>query len=48
MNKVKHPKKPCTFRLTEEAIALIDRKARELGVSQAAIIEMAVREFVKK
>lgn len=36
------------FRLTPETIAAIKELAKKLGVSQADIVEMAVREFVKK
>lgn len=37
-----------TFRLTPEAIELIKQWAKKLGVSQAAIMEMAIREFSEK
>lgn len=32
------------FRLTPEAIALIKKLAKKLGVSQADIVEMAIRK----
>jgi hypothetical protein len=42
------PKQSRNFRLSPEALALIRELAERLGVSQAAILEMAVREFAKK
>lgn len=36
-----------SFRLTPEAIALIKELAEKLGVSQADIVEMAVRKLAK-
>lgn len=36
-------KQPVSFRLTPEAIKLIKKLAKNLGVSQASIIEIAVR-----
>lgn len=47
-NQVMRNKEAVSFRLTPEAIALIKELAKRLGVSQADIVEMAVREFVKK
>lgn len=41
-------KKATNFRLTPEALALILRIAEKLGVSQASVIEMAVRELARK
>ena len=41
-------KQAISFRLTPEAIALIKELAKKLGVSQADIIEMAVRKFAKQ
>ncbi|MHB1677902.1 MAG: ribbon-helix-helix protein, CopG family [Sulfuriferula sp.] len=37
-----------SFRLSEEAIRLIKLLAEKKGVSQASIIEMALREMAKK
>lgn len=34
--------------ITEEAIALIRALARHLGISQNAVLELAVREFAEK
>ncbi len=41
-------KEAISFRLTPEAIALIKELAKNLGVSQADIIEMAVRKLAKQ
>jgi PIN domain nuclease of toxin-antitoxin system len=41
-------KTPTSFRLSEEARALIERISATLGISQAAVIEMAVRQLAKK
>lgn len=40
-------KEAISFRLTPEAIALIKELAKKLGVSQADIVEMAVRKLAK-
>lgn len=40
--------KQTSLRLTPEAMALLKELARKLGVTQAAIIEMAIREFADK
>jgi predicted DNA-binding protein len=37
-------KESISFRLTPEAIALIKQLAKKLGVSQADIVEMAIRK----
>ncbi len=37
------PKKAQTFRLTEETIAAVRSLSERLGLSQAGVIEMAVR-----
>ncbi|MHB8848579.1 MAG: ribbon-helix-helix protein, CopG family [Burkholderiales bacterium] len=37
-----------SFRLSEEAIRLIKLLAEKKGVSQASIIELAIREMAKK
>ena len=44
----KRMKNSTSFRLSEEAIRLIKLLAEEKGVSQAAIIEMALREMAKR
>ena len=36
------------YRLTPEAIALVKELAEKLGVSQADVVEMAIRKFVKQ
>lgn len=41
-------KQATSIRLTPEAKRLIKELAKKLGVSQAAIIEMAIREFADK
>ncbi len=38
-------KKAISFRLSEQAIDLIRRLAAKLGISQVAVLEMAVRKF---
>lgn len=37
-----------SFRLTEDAIRLLKLLAEKKGVSQASIIELAIREMAKK
>ena len=41
-------KESTSIRLTPEAKRLLRELAKKLGVSQAAIMEMAVREFAEK
>lgn len=41
-------KEAISFRLTPEAIAIIKELAKKLGVSQADVIEMAVRKLEKQ
>jgi predicted DNA-binding protein len=41
-------KQPTSFRLSEEALRLLKLLADAKGVSQASIIEMAVREMARK
>jgi predicted transcriptional regulator len=41
------PKRSTTFRLTDHARALILRLAEKLGVSQTAVLELAVRKLAK-
>ncbi len=41
-------KKPVAFRFTEEAVRLLKALAEAKGVSQAAILEIAIREAAKK
>jgi hypothetical protein len=41
-------KEPISFRLTPEAIRLIKEMAKKLGVSQADVIEMAVRKLAEQ
>lgn len=40
--------KQTSLRLTPEAMALLKLLAKNLGVTQAAIIEMSIREFAEK
>lgn len=41
-------KQPTSFRLSEEAIRLLKLLADAKGISQASVIEMAIREMAKK
>lgn len=41
-------KKKTSYALTEKAIALIKEIAKDLGIPQAAVIEMAVRMWAKE
>jgi predicted transcriptional regulator len=41
-------KQPTSFRLSPEALSLIRELAEKLGVSQAAVLEMAVRKMAKE
>lgn len=41
-------KKPTSFRLSDEAKELIKKLSEHLGISEAAIIEMAVRLLAKR
>lgn len=36
------------YRITQVAIDLVIEKSKELGVSKADVVEMAIREFAKK
>ena len=40
-------KYPTSFRLSKDALALLRSCAKKLGISQVAVLEMAIREFVK-
>lgn len=40
-------KKPTSFRLTPEAIRLLARLAKRKGVTQTAIIELALRRMAE-
>ena len=42
-----NPKTIKNFRLTDEAIELLEKLSGERGISQAAVIEQAVREFAR-
>ena len=44
----KAPKTPNSFRLSEDALRILRTLAEYLGVSQAAVIEMALRELARK
>jgi predicted transcriptional regulator len=41
-------KQPTSFRVSEEALRLLRLLAELKGVSQAAIIEMAIRDMARK
>jgi hypothetical protein len=41
-------KKKTSFCLTTTCLAILRRLARRLGISQAAVVEQAVREFEEK
>ena len=41
-------KHPTSFRLSEKALALLNELAGALGLSQAAVIELAIRELARK
>lgn len=38
---------PMSFRLSPEAVRLIKRLSDEMGISQAAVLEIATREMFK-
>ena len=42
------PKQPTSVRLSDDAKRLLERIAARLGVSQAAVIELAIREKAKR
>lgn len=42
------PKQPFHTRLSEEALRLLKTLAEQKGISQTAVIELAVRELAKK
>ena len=45
MNQRKRPRKlQASFRLSDEAMARLRARAKSLGISQAAVLEMLVRE----
>ena len=39
---------PFSLRISDDASALLTKLAAKLGVSKAAVFEMAIREFAKK
>jgi hypothetical protein len=41
-------KNPTSYRLSEEALALIDRLAEALGISRTSVVEMAVRQLARR
>lgn len=45
---VGNPKTMKNFRLSGEAIELLEKLSAERGISQAAVIEQAVRDFSRK
>jgi predicted transcriptional regulator len=40
-------KTPVALRLSDEAVRLLDRLSRTLGVSKTAIVEQAIRAFAR-
>lgn len=38
-------KQPRTFRLSQEALALLEQRSNRLGLSKAGILELSIREF---
>jgi hypothetical protein len=43
----KHKKVACGFRLSPEAIEIVKELADRLGVSQAAVVELALRKMME-
>jgi hypothetical protein len=41
-------KQPKSFRLSDEAIVMLDRLSGYHGVSQTAVVEMAVRQMARR
>lgn len=41
-------KLPTSFRLSGEALSLLDALSKHLGVSQTAVVEMLIRERARK
>lgn len=41
-------KKPTSFRLTTEALRLLAEISEKLGISQAAVLELAIRDVAKQ
>jgi len=41
-------KKATSYRLTDEAIRLLNLIAKRLGVPQTAVLELLIREFAEK
>jgi hypothetical protein len=42
------PKQSTSFRLSDEALCLIRELSESLGLSQAAVVEMAVRKLARE
>ena len=40
--------KPTSFRLSDETRELLAARSQQLGISQSAVIELAVREFSRR
>jgi predicted transcriptional regulator len=40
-------KHPTSFRLSDECLALIEQLAAALGISQAGVVEQAIRKFAR-
>lgn len=45
--KEKHVKRATSIRLTPEAKRLMAVTAKKLGISQSAVLELAIRQFAK-
>jgi hypothetical protein len=41
-------RKPTSLRMTEEGKRLLELLAEKLGISQAAVLELAIRDMAKK
>jgi hypothetical protein len=41
-------KNPASYRLSEEALVLIEQLAKAMGLSRTSVIEVAIRQLAKK
>ena len=44
----KSPRKPVSFRLSAEAIVLLEKLSVHLGIDKTSVIEMSVRDLARK
>lgn len=44
-DRTPRPKKSTSFRLTEDALALIEALAKSLGIDKSSVVEIAVRKL---